>query len=69
MNHTFDVIVIGGGIHGCFHAFGFSGHGFQLGPAVGALIAEALTSGATPVSIEAFAPARLQHSMRERHAA
>jgi sarcosine oxidase, subunit beta len=54
---------------GIFHAFGFSGHGFQLGPAVGALIAEALTSGATPVSIEAFAPARLQHSMRERHAA
>lgn len=54
---------------GVFHAFGFSGHGFQLGPAVGALIAEALTTGSTPVSIEAFSPARLQHSMRTRHAA
>jgi sarcosine oxidase subunit beta len=59
--------------HGCeegvFHAFGFSGHGFQLGPAVGALVAEAVTTGATPVSIEAFSPGRLQYSMRERHAA
>ena len=62
--------VIGHGREGgVFHAFGFSGHGFQLGPGVGALIADVLTTGSAPISIEAFSPARLQHSMRERHAA
>lgn len=62
--------VIGSGREeGVFHAFGFSGHGFQLGPAVGALIADALTTGAVAVPIDAFSPARLQDSMGERHAA
>jgi sarcosine oxidase subunit beta len=62
--------VIGhGSEEGVFHAFGFSGHGFQLGPAVGALIADVLTTGSASISIEPFAPARLQHSKRERHAA
>lgn len=62
--------VIGHGTEeGVFHAFGFSGHGFQLGPAVGALIADLLTTGCAPISIEPFAPARLQHFKRERHAA
>ncbi len=46
---------------GVFHAFGFSAHGFQLGPIVGAIIAELMTSGATnlpiaPFSIGRFAP-------------
>jgi sarcosine oxidase subunit beta len=62
--------VIGHGTEeGVFHAFGFSGHGFQLGPAVGALIADVLTTGSAPVSIEAYSPGRLQHSIGERHAA
>ncbi|HEV7390873.1 MAG TPA: FAD-binding oxidoreductase, partial [Burkholderiales bacterium] len=62
--------VIGHGQHeGVFHAFGFSGHGFQLGPAVGALIADVLTTGSTPVSIEAFSPARLQTFTRDLNAA
>lgn len=58
-----------GAEQGVFHAFGFSGHGFQLGPAVGALIAEVLTTGMPTVPLHAFTPARLHHSMRSRHAA
>jgi sarcosine oxidase subunit beta len=37
-----------------FHAFGFSGHGFQLGPIVGSVIAELATTGKTNMPIEAF---------------
>jgi sarcosine oxidase, subunit beta len=39
---------------GLFHAFGFSGHGFQLGPAIGAIIAELVLDGRSDVSLEAF---------------
>jgi len=39
---------------GLFHAFGFSGHGFQLGPAVGAVLTELVLDGATPTPIAAF---------------
>jgi sarcosine oxidase subunit beta len=42
------------------HAFGFSGHGFQLGPAVGEVLAELIVDGATPTDIRAFALARFQ---------
>lgn len=43
-----------------FHAFGFSAHGFQLGPAVGLLMAELISSGRiatelTPFSLDRFA--------------
>ncbi|WP_460451661.1 NAD(P)/FAD-dependent oxidoreductase [Alsobacter sp. SYSU BS001988] len=37
------------------HAFGFSGHGFQLGPAVGEVIAELVLDGRTPTPIAPFA--------------
>ncbi len=37
-----------------FHAFGFSGHGFQLGPIVGSVIAELVITGKTNMPIEAF---------------
>lgn len=37
------------------HAFGFSGHGFQLGPVIGEIICELLVDGATPSPIEPFA--------------
>ena len=45
------------------HAFGFSGHGFQLGPIVGDVIAELVaqgrsTSPLTPFAIERFTAAR-----------
>jgi sarcosine oxidase subunit beta len=37
-----------------FHAFGFCGHGFQLGPGVAALMAELIAGGHPNLSIEAF---------------
>lgn len=39
---------------GLIHAFGFSGHGFQLGPAVGAVVAELALEGKTETAIEPF---------------
>jgi sarcosine oxidase, subunit beta len=53
-------------VPGLFHAFGFSGHGFQLVPIVGAILAELIMEGATRRDIAAFAAQRL---MRERIAA
>lgn len=41
-------------IPGLFHAFGFSGHGFQLGPAVGAVLAELAVDGASTTPIADF---------------
>jgi sarcosine oxidase subunit beta len=37
------------------HAFGFSGHGFQLGPAIGEIIAELITDGRSASPLEPFA--------------
>ena len=51
---------------GLYHAFGFSGHGFQLVPVVGAILAELVVEGRTRREITAFAPQRL---MQERAAA
>lgn len=42
------------------HAFGFSGHGFQLGPAIGLIIAELITAGASTSPIAPFAIARFK---------
>jgi sarcosine oxidase subunit beta len=39
---------------GLIHAFGFSGHGFQLGPGVGAVLCELALDGATSTPIAAF---------------
>lgn len=44
---------------GLIHAFGYSGHGFQLAPAAGAAIAELMARGATNLPVAAFAPERL----------
>lgn len=43
---------------GLFHAFGFCGHGFQLGPGVGDAMAELVTTGACETPIEAMSIAR-----------
>ena len=44
---------------GVIHAFGFSGHGFQLVPVVGAIVCDLLVHGKTERQIEAFAAKRL----------
>jgi sarcosine oxidase, subunit beta len=41
-------------VPGLFYAFGFCGHGFQLGPGVGATMAELIATGRTGVPIEPF---------------
>lgn len=45
---------------GLLHAFAFSGHGLQIGPAVGTIVAELLVDGGTQTSIGAFAPGRFR---------
>lgn len=44
---------------GAFHAFGFSGHGFQLVPVVGAIMVDLIIHGSTRRSIEGFDATRL----------
>lgn len=39
---------------GFFHAFGFSGHGFQLAPGVGAVVADFIVDGSSETPIESF---------------
>jgi sarcosine oxidase, subunit beta len=51
-----DIPVIGpsAASEGIYHQFGFSAHGFQLGPGVGALMAELVATGATNLPIAPF---------------
>lgn len=44
-----------GKVDGLYYAFGFCGHGFQLGPGVGDVMAELIDTGATSTPIEPFA--------------
>ncbi|MBL8699281.1 MAG: FAD-binding oxidoreductase [Alphaproteobacteria bacterium] len=41
-------------VSGLFYAFGFCGHGFQLGPGVGDVMAELIDTGATSTPIDPF---------------
>jgi sarcosine oxidase, subunit beta len=43
---------------GCYHVFGFSGHGFQLVPVVGAILADLIVHGGTNRPIEGFSADR-----------
>ena len=45
-------------VGGLIHAFGFSGHGFQLGPGIGEVVAELVLDGRTSTQIEGFDPYR-----------
>jgi sarcosine oxidase, subunit beta len=47
---------------GLFHQFGFSAHGFQLGPGTGATMAELVATGRTNMSLDAFRPDRFAKS-------
>jgi sarcosine oxidase subunit beta len=46
---------------GIYHAFGFSGHGFQIVPVVGAILADLIVSGRTGRPIEGFTATRLMY--------
>jgi sarcosine oxidase subunit beta len=59
---TADLLpVIGPAVHapGVFHAFGYSGHGFELVPVVGAALADLVVHGATRRAIGALGARRL----------
>ncbi|MDE1180901.1 FAD-binding oxidoreductase [Paraburkholderia sp.] len=51
-----------GKVDGLYYAFGFCGHGFQLGPGVGDVMAELIDTGATSTPIEPFAIQRFATS-------
>jgi sarcosine oxidase subunit beta len=55
-----DIPVIGPSakVEGVYHQFGFSAHGFQLGPGVGALMAELIATGKTNLPIAPFSITR-----------
>ena len=57
-----EIPVIGpSGTHpGAYHAFGFSAHGYQLGPITGKIVADLVVSGATPLPIEPFSIERFR---------
>jgi sarcosine oxidase subunit beta len=44
------------GVQGLYIAVGFSGHGFQLAPAVGDAVAEAIRSGTQPEALRELTP-------------
>lgn len=49
---------------GLFHAFGFSGAGFQIGPAVGEVLADLVVTGESSIPIDAFGIARFATPIR-----
>jgi len=51
-----NIPVIGPGIKaaGIYHAFGFSGHGFQLGPIIGQILSELILDRRSSIPIDSF---------------
>lgn len=43
-----------------FHAFGFCGHGFQIGPGVGLCLSEMIVDGTTPTPLDPFSIGRFR---------
>lgn len=54
MPDSLPVLDFSAHVPGLVHAFGFSGHGFQLGPASGAVAAELALDGHSPTDISGF---------------
>ncbi len=50
---------------GLFHAFGFNGHGFLLGPGVGAVLRDLILDGKTPTDIGGLGIGRFRTTRRE----
>ncbi len=46
-----------------WHAFGFSGHGFQLSTIVGSLLADLIVDGRSPLPLDAFRPSRFSEAI------
>lgn len=59
-----DIPVIGasGTSEGAWHAFGFSAHGFQLGPIVGSIMADLVTGRGTRFDLQPFAVGRFSNT-------
>ncbi|MDH4607037.1 FAD-binding oxidoreductase [Pseudomonas sp. BN102] len=55
-----------GQVDGLYYAFGFSGHGFQLGPGVGDVMAELISTGSTCTHITAFHVSRFASTAEPR---
>lgn len=59
--------VIGrGSVSGIIHGFGFSAHGFQLGPAVGEVLADLAMQHQPRVQLEAFSPGRFARCQKTK---
>jgi sarcosine oxidase subunit beta len=48
-----------------WHALGFSGHGFQLSPIVGSLLADLIVDGSSPLPIHPFRPGRFSEGVQQ----
>lgn len=58
-----NIPVLGKGqADGTFHAFGFSAHGFQIGPVCGKIVSELVCDGITKMPIDAFSINRFSDS-------
>ncbi|WP_411835496.1 NAD(P)/FAD-dependent oxidoreductase [Pseudomonas chlororaphis subsp. aurantiaca] len=55
-----------GQVDGLYYAFGFCGHGFQLGPGVGDVMAELIATGSTSTPIEPFSIRRFSGTTAQR---
>jgi sarcosine oxidase subunit beta len=58
MEDSLPVMGASPGVSGLYYAFGFSGHGFQLGPGVGDVMAELIATGTTSTLIAPFCMGR-----------
>ena len=64
-----DIPVIGPSLAApnLWHAFGFSGHGFQLSPIVGSLLADLMMEGKSPLPLEPFRAGRFNEGPVAAH--